>query len=187
MIFRSRRAAVTFVAVVGIVGLPLSLPILPASTLATVPLQSVNYNLGEMVGWPHMVGQIGAVYRSLPAKERAHAVILTSNYGEAGAVDRYGPDIGLPDAFSGHNSVWWWGRPPDTSTTAVFVVPRELPAPILLERAPGRPPGERPRCGERRGRRADRGRHGAPEAVVGALAGTSPLRLSRVRLLHPRL
>lgn len=121
LIWRSRRAAETFVVVVGIISLPLSLPILPASTLATVPLQTVNYNLGEMVGWPHMVGQIGAVYESLPASERAHAMIFTSNYGEAGAVDRYGPAIGLPDAFSGHNSFWWWGPPPDTTTAAVFV------------------------------------------------------------------
>jgi hypothetical protein len=121
VVWRSRRAAVTLVVVVGIIGLPLSLPILPASTLATVPLQNVNYNLGEMVGWPHMVGQIGAVYRSLRAAERGHAAILTSNYGEAGAVDLYGPAIGLPDAFSGHNSFWSWGRPLDTTTTAVVV------------------------------------------------------------------
>ena len=121
LVWRSRRAGVTFIVVVGIVGLPLSLPILPASTLATVPLQNVNYNLGEMVGWPHMVGQIDAVYESLPATERARTAILTSNYGEAGAVDRYGPAVGLPDAFSGHNNVWWWGRPPDTSTTAIVV------------------------------------------------------------------
>jgi len=48
-------------------------------------------------------------------------VILTSNYGEAGAVDRYGPAIGLPDALSGHNSFWWWGRPPNDATTAVVI------------------------------------------------------------------
>jgi dolichyl-phosphate-mannose-protein mannosyltransferase len=121
VIWRSRRSAVRFVLVVGIIGLPLSLPILPASTLATVPLQTIDYNLGEMVGWPHMVGQIAAVYESLPAPERAHAAILASNYGEAGAVDRYGPAIGLPAAFSGHNTFWWWGPPPDTTTAAVVV------------------------------------------------------------------
>jgi len=121
LIWRSRRAAVTFVIVLGAITIPLSLPIFPASSLATVPLQNVNYNLGEMIGWPHMVGEIGAVYRSLPAAERAHAVIFTSNYGEAGAVDRYGPAIGLPDAYSGHNSFWWWGRPPDGTTTVVVI------------------------------------------------------------------
>jgi hypothetical protein len=61
------------------------------------------------------------VYRSVPVGRRAHNVILTSNYGEAGAVDRYGPAIGLPDAYSGHNSFWWWGRPPDGTSTVVAV------------------------------------------------------------------
>jgi hypothetical protein len=121
LIWRSRGAAVAFVVVVGVVTIPLSLPIFPASSLATIPLQKVNYNLGEMIGWPHMVAEIGAVYRSLPAAERAHAVILTSNYGEAGAVDLYGPAVGLARAYSGHNSFWWWGRPPDGTTAAVVV------------------------------------------------------------------
>jgi len=121
IVWRSRRAAVTFVVFLGILTVPLSLPILPASSLATVQLQNVNYNLGEMIGWPHMVAQIGAVYRSLPTAERAHAVIFTSNYGEAGAVDLYGPAVGLARAYSGHNSFWWWGRPPGDTTTVVAV------------------------------------------------------------------
>ena len=121
LIWRSRRAAVTFVVVLGVLTIPLSLPIFPASSLATVPLQNVNYNLGEMIGWPHMVAEIGSVYRSLPPAERAHAVVFTSNYGEAGAVDLYGPPIGLARAYSGHNSFWWWGRPPAGTTTVVVV------------------------------------------------------------------
>jgi len=120
-VWRSERAAIEFVVIAGIVGLFVSLPIVPASTLATVPLQNINYNLGEMIGWPHMVAEIGAVYRSLPAAERPHAVIFTSNYGEAGAVDLYGPAVGLARAFSGHNSFWWWGRPPGDTTTVVAV------------------------------------------------------------------
>ena len=121
LIWRSRGAAVTFVVVLGVLTIPLSLPIFPASSLATVQLQNVNYNLGEMIGWPHMVAEIASVYRSLPTAERAHAVVFTSNYGEAGAVDLYGPPIGLARAYSGHNSFWWWGRPPDGTTTVVAV------------------------------------------------------------------
>ena len=120
-VWRSERAAIEFVVIAGIVGLFVSLPIVPASSLATVPLQSINYNLGEMIGWPHMVAQIAAVYRSLPADQRAHAAVFTSNYGEAGAVDLYGPAVGLSRAYSGHNSFWWWGRPPDGTTTLVVV------------------------------------------------------------------
>jgi hypothetical protein len=48
-------------------------------------------------------------------------VILASNYGEAGAIDRYGPAMGLPRAFSGHNSYWWWGPPRPARGTAIVI------------------------------------------------------------------
>ena len=53
---------------------------------------------------------VAGVVRSLPSSERANVVILTSNYGEAGAIDRFGRALGLPQAFSGHNNFWWGGR-----------------------------------------------------------------------------
>jgi hypothetical protein len=68
-----------------------------------------------------MVGEIASVYRSLSPAERETAVILTSNYGEAGAVDRYGPALGLPTAYSGHNSFWWWGPPPEPRGATIAV------------------------------------------------------------------
>ena len=49
------------------------------------------------------------------------AVILTSNYGEAGAIDRYGPALGLPHAYSGHNAFGDWGPPPNGSAPVVAV------------------------------------------------------------------
>lgn len=49
------------------------------------------------------------VYRSLPAADRARACILASNYGEAGAVDFFGPVYGLRGAISGHNRYYLWG------------------------------------------------------------------------------
>ena len=48
----------------------------------------------------------------LPATDRDRAVVITGNYGEAGAVDVLGPDAGLPPAWSGHNNYWLWGPPP---------------------------------------------------------------------------
>jgi hypothetical protein len=68
-----------------------------------------------------MVGQIASTYRSLPAAERRRAVVFTSNYGEAGAVDRYGAADGLPRAYSGHNNYWLWGPPPERRSAAVLV------------------------------------------------------------------
>jgi hypothetical protein len=42
------------------------------------------------------------------------AGILAGNYGEAGAINLYGPAYGLPEAMSGINSYWLcgYGDPP---------------------------------------------------------------------------
>ena len=114
----SRSAALRNVVIGGVFVVLIALPLVSPAVLRTVPLQSINYDLGEQIGWPVFVDQVAAVWRSLPARERASAVIVTGNYGEAGAIDRYGPADGLPVAYSGHNSFWWWGPPsPATGTT----------------------------------------------------------------------
>jgi hypothetical protein len=76
---------------------------------------------GETVGWPTYVREIAGVYHQLPAADQATAAVVTSNYGEAGAIDRYGPEFGLPHAFSGHNGYWYWGPPPATARIIVAV------------------------------------------------------------------
>jgi hypothetical protein len=70
------------------------------------------------------------VYKSLPPAQRARAVLLAGNYGEAGAIDYFGPALGLPRAFSGHNNFWLWGPPPagDTIVVALGVDPSVLRA-----------------------------------------------------------
>ena len=121
LLWRSPRVALSFVVVFAAVLLPLSLPVLPPHVLATVPLQKLNYNLGEEIGWPDFAATVAGAYFSLPAAERQITVIVTGNYGEAGAIDRYGPALGLPRAYSGHNNYWWWGPPRPSLGTAVFV------------------------------------------------------------------
>jgi 4-amino-4-deoxy-L-arabinose transferase-like glycosyltransferase len=101
--------------------LPITLPVLPVSVVHDTPIVALNYDAGETIGWPTFVAEIAAVYRSLPAAQRASAIVLTSNYGEAGAVDRFGAADGLPAAFSGHNAFWYWGPPPASEVTAVVV------------------------------------------------------------------
>lgn len=111
VIWRSKRAATIWVLVPAVLSIPMTLPVLPAGALALVPLQTVNYNLGEVLGWPELAAAVAGVYRSLPPGQRRLTTIVTANYGEAGAIDRYGPSLGLPRAYSGHNSYWWWGPP----------------------------------------------------------------------------
>ena len=76
------------------------------------PLQKINYDLGETISWPRQVALVGRLYGALPAPERARTMILTGNYGEAGAIERYGPRSGVPTAYSGANNFWLWGPPP---------------------------------------------------------------------------
>jgi hypothetical protein len=58
----------------------------------------------------------------LPADARV--AVLTANYGQAGAVDRYAP--ALAPAYSGHNSYWTWGPPPeDTDVVLAVGLPEE--------------------------------------------------------------
>lgn len=126
---RARQAAaVALLAASTAVTLPIALPVLPARVLATVPLQRINYDLAETIGWSQQVGLVARLYHALPPGQRATTAILAGNYGEAGAIDRYGPAAGLPPAFSGSNSLWFWGPPParDSSVIAVNMDPALL-------------------------------------------------------------
>src|ERR1051326_1405085 len=60
-------------------------------------------------GWQEMVEKVAKVYNSLPPEERARTAIFSNSWGEAAAVDFYGPHYGLPQAISKHNSYWIWG------------------------------------------------------------------------------
>ena len=118
---KPRRLLVAAGLALSLLELPITLPVLPVSVVHDTPIVALNYDAGETIGWPTFVAEIAAAYRALPAGQRATAVILTGNYGEAGAVDRFGPADGLPAAYSGHNGFWYWGPPPASATTAVVV------------------------------------------------------------------
>ena len=66
------------------------LPLVPADRLAATPIVDIHYDAGETVGWPRFAATVAASGPSLPAGERV--AVLTGNYGEAGAVDRFLPD-----------------------------------------------------------------------------------------------
>ena len=56
-----------------------------------------------------MVREVARIYNSLPPDLRKKTAIYTANYGEAGAIDFYGPKYGLPRAISGHQNYFLWG------------------------------------------------------------------------------
>jgi 4-amino-4-deoxy-L-arabinose transferase-like glycosyltransferase len=98
-----------------------TLPIAPINSglwYATVKIHDLFI---EEVGWPDLTETVAGIYASLPAEERAGAGILTGNYGEAGALNLYGPAYGLPEAISGTNSYWprGYGDPPPETLIVV--------------------------------------------------------------------
>jgi len=121
--FGIRPAVVTGAVIVacGAIGAPVAIPLLPARALHTVPLQKINYDLGEEIAWPKQVALVAREYDALPGPLRRHTTILTGNYGEAGAIDRYGPGLGLPQVYSGANNFWLWGPPPAAASAAIAV------------------------------------------------------------------
>jgi 4-amino-4-deoxy-L-arabinose transferase-like glycosyltransferase len=103
---------------------PLALPILPPSmivgyerALHLVPQQQergdaatiLPSTFADMLGWHDFVREVAAAYDTIPPGERSSTSILVDNYGEAAAVDLYGPAFGLPPALSGHNQYGFWG------------------------------------------------------------------------------
>lgn len=74
----------------------------------------------DRFGWPEMAETVARVYHSLPPEERARAAIFGQDYGQAGAIDFYGPKLGLPTAISGHLTYWYWG--PRDYTGEIVVV-----------------------------------------------------------------
>ena len=131
----SRNIYVGLVIAVGTLLLPFSVPVLsPENYLRyqkTVGIQPPEFEhqqngplpqwFADEFGWPEMVEKVARVYNSLPPEERARTAIFSNGWGEAAAVDFYGPRYGLPQAISKHNSYWIWGpRNYDGSTMIIL-------------------------------------------------------------------
>ena len=101
--------------------LPIALPVLPARAMAHDKLYKLRTDYGDEIGWPEFVSQVARVYQALPRAERSQTVILLGNYGEAGAIDFYGPRYGLPRALSGHLTYYYW-KPRYVHARAVILV-----------------------------------------------------------------
>jgi hypothetical protein len=93
----------------GLFAVPLMLPIAPVNSGLWDLSSQVHDNFVEQIGWPELAETVAAIYSSLPAEQQPRTGILAGNYGEAGAINLYGPAHGLPEAISGRNSYWLRG------------------------------------------------------------------------------
>jgi hypothetical protein len=119
----ARSIYVVLVIAIGALLTPFSLPVLSPEgflryekTLGFQPPELEHQQNGPLpqwfadeFGWQEMVEKVARVYNSLPPEERARTAIFSNGWGEAAAVDFYGPRYGLPKAISKHNSYWLWG------------------------------------------------------------------------------
>lgn len=131
---RLLRSLSTLAAVSTLAFAPLAKPLLPvdaylryAAALGFAPGSAETHRLGrlpqffaDMHGWQDLAATVARVAAALPAEDRARACVFGRNYGEAGAVEHFGPALGAPPAISGHNSYWLWG--PGDCTGEVLIV-----------------------------------------------------------------
>jgi hypothetical protein len=91
-----------------------TLPVAPVNSAWWKRAVKVQGDFREELGWPELVQTVAGIRHALPAQDRTRLGILAGNYGEAGAINLYGPSHGLPQAISGINSFWQrgYGDPP---------------------------------------------------------------------------
>lgn len=132
-----RWGAIVLVVAFGLFSLPLGLPILPPEAMARYAgnigaarrnnqgqLGRLPQDYADMLGWEEEVRAVARVYHALPAAERGEVVIVGDNYGEAGALEFYGPRYGLPAPISPAGTYWQFG-PGDKPGTVVIVLGEE--------------------------------------------------------------
>ncbi|NEB76681.1 glycosyltransferase family 39 protein [Streptomyces sp. SID14478] len=125
-----RNALIGAVAVSAVCNALITLPVLPPAALS-VPM-ALDKEQGEQLGWPELADAARNGWARIPPADRARAVLFAGNYGEAGALERYGPARGLPAPYSGHMSYADWGPPPDSANGPVLLV--RLPDASGIER-----------------------------------------------------
>jgi hypothetical protein len=88
-------------------------------------LAALPQHYADMFGWEEMTRTVAQVYNNLPPEERARCAVFARNYGEAGAIDFFGPRYGLPKAIGKHQNYFLWG-PRDYTGECVITIGEKL-------------------------------------------------------------
>lgn len=130
-----RRALIATMLVSAAVSAPMAVPLLPVETFVRYAAwlgienpKEERHEMGrlpqfyaDMFGWRNMAEQVATVFHGLSPEDQAHVVIFAYNYGDAGAIDYYGPGLKIPNAISGHNNYYLWG-PGQTDPQVAIVI-----------------------------------------------------------------
>lgn len=131
-----RFAIPAFMLVIGAMGMPVSLPLLPPAKeaemmekLAWLPgLESslrwedgqqhtLPQDFADMLGWEELANKVGETWQQIPVK--ATAAIYAENYGQAAAIEQFGKQYGVPNVLSFSDNYRYWlpdSLPPDFNT-----------------------------------------------------------------------
>ncbi|GAD83942.1 ArnT family glycosyltransferase [Nocardia asteroides] len=71
--------------------------------------------------WTSLVAAVDAGYDTLTPAEQAHAVIVAQGYPQAGAIEHFGGRYDLPATYSPSRGFGFFGPPPDSATTVIYV------------------------------------------------------------------
>ena len=106
------------VGVTALFPVPALLPVLSSETLDGTFYPALNEDAMETIGWPRVAATVRSVVDELPADQGDRAVVVTSNYGEAGALEWFDGELAVA---SGHNGWAAWGPPPSGAAPVVWV------------------------------------------------------------------
>jgi hypothetical protein len=116
-----QRVTWVLVAVTVLISFTLFSPIAPINSAVWNVTNNLQDDFREDIGWPELVATVAQVYSSIAAGERSGTGIIVGNYGEAGAINLFGPKYGLPPAISGTNSNWYRTYPANEPQTLIAV------------------------------------------------------------------
>ena len=120
-----RPVFLLFPLIIGIVFIPIALPIYTPPELAAYYAKNhvekfgalkwedqqnhpLPQDFSDMLGWEEMAKKMASAWKSLDSNEQKHTVLFCDNYGMAGAVNYYGHRYHLPEAYSDNASFLYW-------------------------------------------------------------------------------
>ena len=131
-----RAAYVSAVILSGVLLAPLVMPILTVSKFmeyqrwwhgftpvrfeaeAASPLPQY---FADEFGWKDMARETGRVFALLPKETQSSTAVFANDYGQAAAIDFFGPRYGLPASISKAETFWLWGPRTYTGSTVLVL------------------------------------------------------------------
>lgn len=88
-------------------------------------IHPIPQDFADMLGWREIAQFTAKAYYEVPQEERKNTVIIAENYGQAGAIDLYGKESNLPNAYSFSSSYMLW-LPNEMQATKIIYVNNEI-------------------------------------------------------------